>query len=245
MVVYNIKIMLIIESEHVHINYIPWYYWDVMMYHLVLWLCMLKHKTCSAIFIGFLISSFMLTQYIDSHARSFFSVPLWLMWSWSSTCVLSTSDIITHLSFIMMPSISAMSSLNEQYALMSCCTWSLIYGHPAMMYPLSHCKCSSYAVTCYIYAIDMYSGIFVDVCIASTLTSMPHISSYLFSVWLCLDSQSAMKNSGPGLYIILTLYWCIHRRMHWICCDRVATSFLNIATRSLWLVIILTSLAKQ
>ena len=39
----------------------------------------------------------------------------------------------------------------------------------------------------------------------------------------------------PGFYIILTQYWCILRRMCWICCDRVATSFLNIADRALYL----------
>ena len=36
MVVYNAKIMLIIESEHVCASYIPWSYFDVMMYHLAL-----------------------------------------------------------------------------------------------------------------------------------------------------------------------------------------------------------------
>ena len=45
MIVYNAKIMLIIESENVCANYIPWSYQDVMMYHLVLCLSLLKCKT--------------------------------------------------------------------------------------------------------------------------------------------------------------------------------------------------------
>ena len=60
MVVYNAKTMLNIESEHVCTNYVPWSYWDVLMYHLVLQLCLLKHKTCRANFMKFAISSFML-----------------------------------------------------------------------------------------------------------------------------------------------------------------------------------------
>ena len=182
LVVYNAEIMLIIEIEHVHANCIPWPYWDIIMYHLVLWLCLLKCKTCSAIFYEFLISSFILTQYLDSCARIFvFSIPMWLMWSWSSTCIFNTSGIITCLPFIMIPSITAMSSLNDQYILLYCCTWSLISGHPAMMYPSSHCKCWSCTVTCCICVIDMHSGMFIDICIVSTLTSMPHISSHTSS----------------------------------------------------------------
>ena len=82
----------------------------------------------------------------------------------------------------------------------------------------------------------MHSRMFVVVCIASTFMSMPCISMYLFSVWLCLESQSVMKSSGFGLYIIPTQNWHTLRRMCCILCDKVATSFLNITTRGLWLV---------
>ena len=71
------------------------------------------------------------------------------------------------------------------------------------------------------------------------------ITSFLFSLWLCQDSQSATKISGPVLYSALTLYWCILSRMYWILCGRVNTSFFNIATKSLWSVITFISLAKQ
>ena len=50
-----------------------------------------------------------------------------------------------------------------------------------------------------------------------------------------------MYRSGPGLHGMHILYWCILNRIH---CERVATSFLNIATRGLWSVIMLTSHAR-
>ena len=152
------------------------------------------------------------------------------MWSCSSTCVFSFYGVMMCLPFITTP-ISHCHVILEWP--ISSYIRSLISGQPAMMYPFSSCRCSSCAVSCCIYCIDMHSGTFIDVCIASRLTSMACISSSLFSVWLCWDGQSVMKSSGPGMYIILTQYWCILRRMHWICCDRVTTSFLTIATKGL------------
>ena len=104
------------------------------------------------------------------------------MWSWSSTCAFSTYSIITHPPFMIIPSVTAMSSLNDPYSVMSCCTWSLISSQPTMIYPLSHCKCSSCTVACCVCAIDMHSAMFIDACIVSTLMSMPYISPSLFSV---------------------------------------------------------------
>ena len=42
--------------------------------------------------------------------------------------------------------------------------------------------------------------------IALIVMHMPGISSSLFVLWLCLDSQCAMNCCGPGLYSILILY---------------------------------------
>ena len=159
MVVCNAKIMLIIEGEHVCTNYIPWSYWDVMMYHLVLRLCLLKCKTCSTFLMKFSMSSFILTQCIDSHARSFVFFLFPCHWCCVGLVpVFLVSHIITCLPFIIIPSITAMSYLNDQYILMSCCNWSLISGHPVIMYPFSCCKCSSCAVACCICRSDMHSG---------------------------------------------------------------------------------------
>ena len=83
------------------------------------------------------------------------------------------------------------------------------------------------------YYVDMHFRMFVAVCIVSTFISMPVISVPLFSVWLGLESQSAMKISGPGLYNILTQNWHILRRICCILCDSVAVPFLNITTSGL------------
>ena len=49
MVIYNAKILFIIEHKHVCINYIPWSYWDDMVDYFVLGLCLLRCKTCGTI----------------------------------------------------------------------------------------------------------------------------------------------------------------------------------------------------
>ena len=244
--IYNTKVMFTVESEHICTNHFPWLCWDVMMYYLVLQLCLLECKTCSAIV------NVLLNVIIYINPRNWFgcqelgfSVPMCLMWSWSSACVFRTSSITIHLPFNMIPSITAMSSQNVQYILMSYSIWSLFSGQPTIMYPFIYCKCSSCVVACCKHGIDMHSGIFVAVCIVSTFISMPGIFASLFSEWLCLESQSAMKRSGPCLYNILTWNWCILRKIYCILYDSVATSFLNNATTGLWLVIILTFLAKQ
>ena len=159
---------------------------------------------------------------------------MWLMWSWSSACAFKASSITTCLPFIIIPSITTMSSQKVQYILMSHGIWSLFPGQPMMMHPFWHCKRSSCAVACYNCGTDMHSMMFVAVHIVSTFISMSGISASLFSLWLHLESQYAMKRSGPGFYNILTLNWCILRRICCILCDSVATSFLNIATRVLW-----------
>ena len=67
----NTNITFIIESEHVCASYFPWFYWDVLMYHLVPWLCLLKCKACSTIFYVVVYIIIILTLYIDSCARCF------------------------------------------------------------------------------------------------------------------------------------------------------------------------------
>ena len=131
------------------------------------------------------------------------------------------------LPFMMTPSITVVSFLNDQFSPMSLCRWSLLSGQPAIIKHFNHCKCLSCATAHCICWINMHSGTSADICTASTLMLMSCMASSLFSSWLCQDSQSAIKIFGPGLYSILTQYWCI------LLCERVATSFLNIATRGL------------
>ena len=90
----------------------------------------------------------------------------------------------------------------------------------------------------------MQSGMLIAVCMTLLFNSIPGISVSLLSVWFCLESQSAMNKSGPGLYMALTLYWCILSRIDCSFYGSVATSFFNIATSGLQFVIILISLTK-
>ena len=80
-------------------------------------------------------------------------------------------------------------------------------------------------LVCGIPYIAMQFGMSVSVSIALMLIFIPSISSSLFTLWFCLDSQSAMNRSGPGLKIIFTLYWWILISMHCNLCDNVPISF--------------------
>ena len=86
---------------------------------------------------------------------------------------------------------------------------------------------------------------FIAVSTVLMFPCIPAISSSFSSLCFCLDAQSAVKRSRPGLYIILTLHWCIMRSIHCSPYSSVATSFLNITSSGLWCVIILISLASS
>ena len=139
----------------------------------------------------------------------------------------------TCLPFSITPSITAMSSQNIQYVHMSSDILSLFSGQPLMICFLSCCRCSSYEVGCWSVHTVMQSGIFVVVFMASIFNCMSGISAFLCSLWFCLGSQSAMNRSGPGLYMILTLYWCFLSRIICSLCDSVPTSFWKITTSHL------------
>ena len=80
-----------------------------------------------------------------------------------------------------------------------------------------------------------------------SLLVMHMLDIFFLSVclWLCLVSQSVMNSCGFGLYSILMLYWCICSNILWNICGRLAISFFNSATSSLWSVITFTSCSKQ
>ena len=84
----------------------------------------------------------------------------------------------------------------------------------------------------------MQSGMSMHDSIALMVMHLPGISSSPFVSWLCLDSQPMMNSYGPGLYSILMLFWSICSSILWSLCDRLPTSFLNIATNGLWSVVI-------
>ena len=132
-----------------------------------------------------------------------------------------------HMPFIMIPSMTTMSSLNDQYAIMSQCTCSLLSGQPAMTYP--YATISAHLVQLHVvFAVLTYIH---GHSLMSVLNAPLHPCHVLLH--LCGNSQSVMMISGTDLYVILNWHWCILRKMCLIYCDRVATSFLNIGTRGL------------
>ena len=74
-----------------------------------------------------------------------------------------------------------------------------------------------------------------------------HASDFLVlcSGWLFWDNPSAMYKSGPGLYIMHTLYWQMHNMVHCKCWDNMATSLQIIATNGLSSLMMHTSLQNS
>ena len=167
------------------------------------------------------------------------------MCSCFNACCYSASGITIPWPLMTAPSITAMSSLNIQCFLMSYGSWSLLSDHSYMIYSMSCLRCWSWDVASFSLLNVMHSGTLIINCMALMLICMPLISLSLFSLWFCLGSQSAMNKSGLGLYMILTLYWCILNRIHRSLCNSVTTSFWNMMMNDLWSMVVLTSLAKQ
>ena len=134
-----------------------------------------------------------------------------------------------------MPSITANSLLIGKYCLMLCFT-SFLCGQPLLYKPSAPAGMIS---------LEIHTGMFTEVLMAFTFIPIPSISWSLFSVCLLWHSQSVMCKSWPGLYLMSTLYWCIHSIMHYSCWNSVTTSLLSITTNALWSVIIHTSTVKK
>ena len=141
---------------------------------------------------------------------------------------------------ITIPSVTAISSLIDQYGCTSFQTLDFVGGQLHIRQFACTPICLSSRVT--------YHHVFWDVnvcfyCIYA-YAAMPGISS-LFILWLCLDRQAAINNCELGLYRILMLYWWIHSSIFCNLFDRFDTSFLKFSTSGLWSVITLTLWLKQ
>ena len=90
----------------------------------------------------------------------------------------------------------------------------------------------------------MQSGMSVHDSMAFMIMFITSISS-ISVLWLRLYSQSARNNYDLGLYSILMLHSWMHSNILCSLCDKLTSSFLNIATSGLFSVITLTSWAKQ
>ena len=117
---------------------------------------------------------------------------------------------------------------------MPCYNLSFLCGQALIMYDLSFCKWASSCVASCMSSMDVHRGIFTDMLMTFTFTFMPEISWPLFSAWLIQGSQSVMCRSGPGLYMMCTLYCHIFSIIHWKHWYNMATSLLSIANNGLW-----------
>ena len=136
------------QSKYVCSYYFPWFGKDIMMHNFFSWLGLLKMKVCRTIFMWFSMSAYIPTHYTDLHANILlFSVPMWLMFSYFNAFCCNVSGILYISVWMITSSITAMSSLNIHYVLMSHSNWSLLTGHPCMMYSFSHWRCFSWYVT--------------------------------------------------------------------------------------------------
>ena len=168
----------------------------------------------------------------------------WLLWNRSSACFCSSVRMMIFLPLISIPSMSFRSTLKVHYGFSSCGISFPLSGQSHIRWSFSCCKWILWTVVCCISCSDMHSGTYIAVLNMSMLIFIPSILLSLSLLVLCLDNQSTMKSSELDLYSVLTQYWCILRSIHWSLCGSVHMPFLNISTRSLWSVIILTSLAK-
>ena len=157
----------------------------IFSYDCVCW----KWRCVVQFFMKLSISALMLGQYTDSQASSFvFSMPMWFMWSCSKICCLRLVGMIICLPFSITPSFTASSSLYDQYSFRSACSSSLVLSHSAMIRFFSFWRWSSCMDACCISATDTHSSMSVELCMASTQTSMSFIGLSLPYTWLCLDS---------------------------------------------------------
>ena len=114
-----------------------------------------------------------LCQNTDSWASSFiFSMSMWFMCSCMNTCCFKLSGMIMCLPFSHTPSITASSSLYGQYGLMLVCSSSLVCAQPAIINVFSCWRWTSCIDAYCIYSIDMQSGMFTKLWMASTHMSI-------------------------------------------------------------------------
>ena len=92
---------------------------------------------------------------------------------------------------------------------MLCSTSSFLCGQPCIIYAFRFCRWVSSHVTTCMSSVEVHIGKFHGVMMALTFMLILVMSWSLLSVWLFWDSWSTMCKSGPGLYMICTLHWCI------------------------------------
>ena len=171
-------------------------------------------KSVAHCFIVFLMSPFIFAQYNDSLIKSFiFLIPTYLPCNCSNICLWNKNYNIILLSFMEMPSIIASSSLIGQYCIMLCSTGPSCLASLALWTILAF-KSLHIVGLPPVYLLWCTYSICTNVLMACMFIFMLVISWTLFSTSLFWDNQSTMYRSGPGFYMICTLYCWMHSMMH-------------------------------
>ena len=132
------------------------------------------------------------------------------------------------LTFIAVPPMIAVSSLNDQFGWMSFCISALGNSQQWSVSSDNMPMCSSSYVAILISFVVMQSRMSMHDCVVLMVMCMPVISLSQFVSCLCLYSQFAVNSYAPGLYSILILYQCILNGILWILYHRIAVSFLKL-----------------
>ena len=144
MVIYNAKIVLVINGKDVSSNRFSWSPWYFLCYCLVLGLCCLEIKIYKAILNCVFYVSIHVDP-VDGYAcqQPHLSLPIWFLCSQFSTFPWIDAGIIILLPFKAIPWITTISSGNEQYGCISFCTSTFIDGQPCNTYSDSMLRFSS------------------------------------------------------------------------------------------------------
>ena len=102
-----------------------------------------------------------------------------------------------HLPFSIIPSITTMYECPIQPSFLQYLIFAVLPTSDDVS--LRCCRWSSLTVACCISCIVMQFTMFFAVPITLMFDFLPSISSSRFSLWFCLESQSAMNRSDPGL----------------------------------------------
>ena len=131
--------------------------------------------------VSYMSAAFMLNQYIDLCASSLvFSIPLWIRGSCFSVLSYSIAGIIIILLFTAIPSMVAVSSVNDQYGCRYFCTSALVDGRPCSVSSTSMSMCSSSIIAILTSSAVRKSSMSMHDTVVLMAMHMPGISSSLF-----------------------------------------------------------------
>ena len=184
-VIYSTKIMLAISCKDVNSYIFPQLPLVFHAMHFIYWSCCLEIKACRAVLVVSLMLAFM---YMDSCAsKQIWFMSMWLRCSCSSDLSCGATGIIIVLPFIAIPSMIAISSMNDQYFCSSFCTFSFCQWPAMNAHSDSMPRCTSPSFAPLIFSAVMEYGRSMYDSIAFMMIHMPHISLSLSVSWLCLD----------------------------------------------------------